>query len=49
MFQEENGKYGFAVVERKTNRRVTMRRRDVVRRDPVALIRFYEKAINVVK
>jgi hypothetical protein len=46
MFLNENGKYGFAILEKKNNRRVTMKRREVIKRDPLALIRFYERALN---
>jgi len=46
MCLNENGKYGFAVYERKNNRRVILRRRDIIKRDPMALVKFYERFLN---
>ena len=45
MFIGENGSFAFTVYEKKLNRRTIMRRREIIKKDPVALIRFYEKKV----
>ena len=47
MYIAENGKYAFTVLEKKFNRRITMKRTEVMKKDPIALIRFYEKNLNI--
>jgi hypothetical protein len=44
---DENGKYVYAVLEKKINRRVNLKKKEVLKRDPVALVRFYEKNMNI--
>jgi hypothetical protein len=46
MLVGENGKYEFTVLEKKLNRRLVLKRKEVLKRDPAALVRFYEKYIN---
>ena len=47
MLVDDNGKYLYSVLEKKFNRRVNLKRKEVLKRDPVALVRFYEKFINI--
>ena len=47
MLVDENGKYVYSVLEKKINRRVNLKRKEVLKKDPVALVRFYEKFINI--
>jgi hypothetical protein len=47
MLVDENGKYVYSVLEKKMNRRVNLKRKEVLKKDPVALVRFYEKYINI--
>lgn len=48
MYIAESGKYAFTVVDKKINQRITLRRRDVLKRDPKALIKYYEKLVSIV-
>jgi hypothetical protein len=41
MFVGENGKYEFTALEKKLNRRVVLKRKEVLKKDPAALVRFY--------
>jgi hypothetical protein len=47
MLVDENGKYVYSVLEKKINRRLNLKRKEVLKKDPVALVRFYEKFINI--
>lgn len=46
MFISDNGKFEFTVYDKTCNRRSIMRRREVIKKDPLALIRFYEKNLS---